>query len=80
MSKNRKDDKQYTSDEILDMLYENKSVVSATDCTGLMYAPPTSEYEVESYKEIFDIPQPVEDVNNALQDVDKYNRNRSGKP
>ncbi|HHW46905.1 MAG TPA: hypothetical protein GXX17_08400 [Clostridiales bacterium] len=78
MNKNRHKGKDYTSDEILDILYENTSVVSATDCTGLMYAPPTSEYEVESYKEIYDIPQPVEEVNNGLQDIDKKD-NRPGK-
>lgn len=40
-----------------DQMNEFNSVVSATECTGLMYAPPDNEYEAESYNEIYVVPQ-----------------------
>lgn len=41
--------KNYESEEIdYDMLSDRNSVASATECTGLMYAPPEDEYEAES--------------------------------
>ncbi len=44
--------------EILDQYYEIGSVASSTDCTGLMYAPPVSEEELDSYSEINLMPKP----------------------
>lgn len=40
-----------------DRLNKLDSVVSGTECTGLMYAPPENEDEAESYNEIYVIPQ-----------------------
>ncbi len=50
--------KNYEPEEIdYDMLSDRNSVASATECTGLMYAPPEDEYEAESYNEIYVIPK-----------------------
>lgn len=40
-----------------DQMNEFNSVASATECTGLMYAPPDNEYEAESYNEIYVVPK-----------------------
>ena len=32
------------------------SVASATECTGLCYAPPHDDAEVESYTDLYEIP------------------------
>ncbi len=32
------------------------SVASATECTGLCYAPPLDEAEVQSYQDLYEIP------------------------
>lgn len=42
----------YVSDHADDIDPSNAS--SATDCTGLMPALPRSEYEIESYKAVYD--------------------------
>ncbi len=33
-------------------------VASATECTGLMPTPPIKESDVDSYTDLYDIPQP----------------------
>lgn len=51
-------EKNYETDEIdYDVLSENNAVVSATECTGLMYSPPDDEYEAESYNDIYVVPK-----------------------
>ncbi len=35
--------------------YETNSVVSATECTGLTASMPESEYEAQSYEDIYNI-------------------------
>ncbi|MBE7033126.1 MAG: hypothetical protein E7406_02745 [Ruminococcaceae bacterium] len=50
--------KNYEEEEIdYDVLSDRNSVASATECTGLMYAPPEDEYEAESYNDIYVIPK-----------------------
>jgi len=48
--------------------FEKGAVVSATECTGLMYNPPHSKEDVISYTDIYDIPQPE---NNPLDDRER---------
>lgn len=50
-----------------DSFFDAQSVVSATECTGLIQTPPASEDEAESYTEIYEIPEPLDRVNNGLQ-------------
>lgn len=59
--------KRYLQLEDEDTFFGQRSVVSSTDCTGLIPDSPGSEDEVESYTKIYDIPQPKEKVNNGLQ-------------
>lgn len=40
-----------------DVLNKIDSVASATECTGLMYRPPESEEEAESYTDIYVVPK-----------------------
>ena len=40
-----------------DVLSDRNSVASATECTGLMYAPPEDEFEAESYNDIYVVPK-----------------------
>ena len=48
----------YEPEEIeYDVLVDTNSVASATECTGLMYAPPEDEYEAESYSNIYNVPK-----------------------
>jgi len=50
--------KNYEPEEIdYDVLSDRNAVASATECTGLMYAPPEDEYEAESYNDIYVIPK-----------------------
>ena len=62
-----------------DKFYEMGSVASASDCTGLIPTPPTSESEAESYAELLNIPQPTEPVNNGLQKLKKTKNNNDVK-
>ena len=51
---NKKDDYNVEfADEFTDDLF---SVASATECTGLCYAPPLDDAEVESYTDVYEIP------------------------
>lgn len=52
---------------VQDELFDGDNVASATECTGLIPTPPLSEEEAESYTEIYNIPQPKNNVNNGLQ-------------
>lgn len=42
-----------------EMLEEHNSVVSATECTGMISVPPINEYEAESYDEIYVVPKVI---------------------
>ena len=44
-----------------DIENELSSVVSATECTGLMYMPPQDEAEEEAYADIYVVPVIEED-------------------
>jgi hypothetical protein len=41
-----------------DDFFENGSVSSASDCTGLIPSAPVSESEAESYAQLMEIPNP----------------------
>ncbi len=56
--------KQYHDDN---EFFNAESVVSATECTGLIQTPPISVDEAESYSEIYDVPHTDVEVNNGLQ-------------
>ncbi len=56
-----------------DQMNELNSVVSATECTGLMYAPPVNEYEAERYNEIYVVPQVPNDEEKRLRADGKVN-------
>lgn len=45
----------YNLENISDFLYDNYTVSSLNECTGLIPANPTSEKKRENYKEIYDI-------------------------
>lgn len=45
------------ADYAYDQLNKIDSVVSATECTGLMYAPADNYDEAESYNEIYVVPK-----------------------
>lgn len=47
--------------------FDQNTVVSFTECTGLIQTPPLTEAEAESYKEIYDVPQPKGKADNAPQ-------------
>ena len=40
-----------------DVLNKIDSVASATECTGLMYRPPETDEEAESYTDIYVVPK-----------------------
>ncbi len=50
-----------------DSFFDDESVVSATECTGLVQTPPLSVGEAESYSEIYDVPHTKDKVNNGIQ-------------
>lgn len=50
-----------------DTFFEDESVVSATECTGLVQTPPASVDEADSYSEIYDIPHTKRKVNNDIR-------------
>lgn len=45
----------------LELLDEHMKVASSTECTGLIQIPPTNEEESEAYRDIYVIPQQVND-------------------
>lgn len=48
-----------SADYAEDMLNKIDAVASATECTGLMYRPPETEEEAESYTDIYVVPKAV---------------------
>ncbi len=59
--------KHYLKLEDEDSFFDAESVVSATECTGLVQTPPISVDEAESYNEIYDVPHSRNKVDNGLQ-------------
>ena len=45
----------------LELLDEHMKVASSTECTGLIQIPPTNEEESEAYREIYVIPEQIND-------------------
>lgn len=58
-----------------DKFYGMGSVASASDCTGLIPSPPINEGEAESYAELYNIPEPTDELNNGLQNIKKTKNN-----
>jgi hypothetical protein len=58
-----------------DTFFDAESVVSSTECTGLIQTPPSSVDEAESYGKIYDIPHSEEKVNNGLQSISRGKNN-----
>lgn len=54
--------------------YDLTNCSSATECTGLLYAPPQSDEELKSYNEIFHFALPEIDKNAAFYDTQKGQR------
>ncbi|WP_312641470.1 hypothetical protein [Hydrogenoanaerobacterium sp.] len=54
-------------DELFDDFWDLDTVVSATECTGLIPIPPTTEDEAESYTNIYAIPQPGVSYDDSLK-------------
>lgn len=60
--------KNYEYEEIeYDAFADTNAVVSATECTGLMYSPPEDEYEAESYSNIYSVPKAPNKVEKKLK-------------
>jgi len=55
-----------------DKFFDSNIVVSSTESTGLMPTLPLSEHEVDSYNEIYDIPQTKVKADNGPQISDSY--------
>ena len=59
----RKDENDpYNLGDISDFLYDRFTVMSATECTGLIPSEPQTEEERENYEDIYDINQPKENA------------------
>lgn len=56
-------DKHKDKDAEYDSYPDISDIASATDCTGLMYAPPQNEEEFESYQELSGIELPKKKEN-----------------
>ena len=50
-----------------EMIWDTNMVASSMECTGLIPAAPANQEEIDSYAEIYGVPQPKKDVNNGLQ-------------
>lgn len=55
----------------LDILNEEIGVVSATECTGLMPAPPQNYDEAEAYAQIYSVPKAENKREKELKDHKK---------
>lgn len=56
-------------DELFD---ESFTVMSSTECTGLIPSAPTDEAQIDSYAEIYDIPLSKDKTNEKLQDMKRH--------
>ncbi len=54
-------------DSFYDKLIDADAVISATECTGLMYRPPQNENEAESYSDIYTVPQVANEAEKELR-------------
>ncbi len=59
-------DKQGVPNPGQDVQEDVNSVASTMECTGLIPTSPTSEAEMESYADIYPVPEPAAPVNNGL--------------
>ena len=50
---------------------DEKQVASSTECTGLMPTPATSEDELESYSQIYDVPL-AKAPKDQFEDIDHF--------
>ena len=48
-----------------------EDVVSATECTGLIMAPPEDEAQAKAYADLYPIPKPENSIPNGLQSQKK---------
>lgn len=63
----RPTEQMHSKDYAEDVLGKIDSVASATECTGLMPAPPENEEEAESYNEIYVVPKVENSVKKELR-------------
>lgn len=56
-----------TEDELNDYDYTTDTVVSSTECTGLIQTPPANEAEAEAYTDLYTVPKPVKGDDHGLQ-------------
>lgn len=57
-----------------DDLEDDFSVMSATECTGLIPTPPLDDAQADSYGEIYDVPISKEKTNGHVQSIQKSRR------
>ena len=50
------------NDEDFDIMSNENTVASMTECTGLIQIPPANDSEAASYADIYNIPQTVNEV------------------
>ncbi|MCI8624417.1 MAG: hypothetical protein HFG26_12265 [Provencibacterium sp.] len=64
-----------------DELYNERfSVMSSTECTGLIPAAPVDEAEADSYQEIYDIPLSHEKPGEQLRQEKKIEKDERARP
>lgn len=68
--------KQMLQEDWEDSLFNYDNVASTMDCTGLIPAAPASGAEVESYTDIYAIPQPADERPDDLQQLKGNSRTR----
>ena len=49
-----------------DSFFDDESVVSSTECTGLIQTPPVSVNEAKSYTQVYNIPITKDKMNNGI--------------
>lgn len=69
MSKDKKSEEDY-----LEKYYTSPDISSATECTGMVPAPPLTEAEVEGYADVYAAPQ--KKATQAAADGGKKRRGR----
>ena len=50
-----------------EMFWDSNMVASSLECTGLIPAAPADKSEVDSYAEIYGVPQPKQEADHGLQ-------------
>ena len=64
-------------DEAFDIMNNENTVASMTECTGLMQTPPENMAEAESYADIYTVPKTVNEVNKGKFRHKRIKKNRS---